>query len=94
MQIQGSHHVHGPHSLQGPYSARSNAARPNFSVNGTGDQLDISAAAQAAIDAVDQAEDGFRADLVARVKNEIAAGTYETAEKLDSALSRLLDDIA
>jgi hypothetical protein len=31
---------------------------------------------------------------VARVKNEIAAGTYETAEKLDSALSRLLDDIA
>lgn len=94
MQIQGSHHVHGPHSLQGPYAARSNAARPNFSVNNTGDQLDISAAAQAAIDAADKAESGFRADLVARVKNEIAAGTYETAEKLDAAVERLLDDIA
>jgi negative regulator of flagellin synthesis FlgM len=94
MQIQGSHHVHGPHSLQGPYSARSSAARPQFSASGVGDQLDISAAAQAAIDAADQAEDGFRSDLVARVKNEIAAGTYETAEKLDAALESLLDDIA
>lgn len=94
MQIQGSHHVHGPHSLQGPYSARSNAARPQFSVSGTSDQLDISAAAQAAIDAIDKANDTVRTDLVARVKNEIAAGTYESAEKLDAALERLLDDIA
>jgi negative regulator of flagellin synthesis FlgM len=57
-----------------------------------GDQLDISAAAQAAIE---QAEMGdVRADLVARIKNEIAAGTYETADKLDAALERLLDDVA
>lgn len=94
MQIQGSHHVHGPHSLQGPYSARSNSARPHFSVSGPADQLDISAAAQAAIDAIDKANDTVRTDLVARVKNEIAAGTYESAEKLDAALERLLDDIA
>jgi negative regulator of flagellin synthesis FlgM len=94
MQIQGSHHVHGPHSLQGPYSARSSAARPNYSVSNTGDQLDISAAAQAAIDAFDKANDTVRTDLVARVKNEIAAGTYETEAKLDAALERLLDDVA
>lgn len=94
MQIQGSHHVHGPHSLQGPYAARSQAARPHFSANGIGDQLDISAAAQAAIDAFDQANDTVRADLVARVKNEIAAGTYESADKLDIALEGLLNDIA
>jgi hypothetical protein len=31
-----------------------------------------------------------RADLVARVRREIAAGTYETPEKWDLALERLL----
>ena len=94
MQIQGSHHVHGPHTLQGPYASRSNAARPHFPTNGPADQLDISAAAQAAIDAFDQANDTVRTDLVARVKSEIAAGTYETAAKLDTALEGLLDDLA
>jgi negative regulator of flagellin synthesis FlgM len=34
-----------------------------------------------------------RADLVARVKAEIAAGNYETPERLDVAISRLMDDL-
>lgn len=92
MQINGSSHVHGPHALQGPHAARGNAARPHFSVGATGDQLDISAAAEAAIQATESG--GVRADLVARIKHEIASGTYETAEKLDAALEGLLDDIA
>ncbi len=33
----------------------------------------------------------FRADLVARIRREIAEGVYETEEKLDIALDRLLD---
>ncbi len=33
----------------------------------------------------------IRADLVARVRREIAAGTYDTPEKWDVALERLLD---
>ena len=32
----------------------------------------------------------FRADLVARVRREIAEGTYDTPEKFDLALDRLL----
>jgi negative regulator of flagellin synthesis FlgM len=92
MQIQGSAHVHGPHALQGPYAARTNAARPHFSVSGTSDQLDISAAAEAAIQQVETGD--IRADMVARIKNEIASGTYDTADKLDIAFERLLDDIA
>jgi hypothetical protein len=32
----------------------------------------------------------FRADLVARIRKEIAAGTYETPEKLEVALARML----
>jgi negative regulator of flagellin synthesis FlgM len=36
----------------------------------------------------------IRFDLVARVKAEIAAGTYETPDKLDAALEGLIDDLA
>jgi hypothetical protein len=35
-------------------------------------------------------ENEFRPDLVRRVRAEIAAGTYDTPEKWDLALSRLL----
>lgn len=35
--------------------------------------------------------DGIRYDLVARVRREIAAGTYDTPEKLELALERMLD---
>jgi negative regulator of flagellin synthesis FlgM len=34
---------------------------------------------------------GIRTELVERVRQEIAAGTYETPEKLEAALERLLD---
>jgi anti-sigma28 factor (negative regulator of flagellin synthesis) len=33
----------------------------------------------------------IRYDLVARVRREIANGTYDTEEKLDAALARLLE---
>jgi hypothetical protein len=32
-----------------------------------------------------------RRDLVARVRGEIAAGTYDTPEKFEAALERLLE---
>jgi negative regulator of flagellin synthesis FlgM len=56
------------------------------------DQLDISPEA----DFVSQVRDlpDIRADKVAAIKAQIQAGTYETDEKLDIALSRLLDEIA
>jgi hypothetical protein len=34
--------------------------------------------------------DGFRADLVARVRQEIAEGRYDTPDKWDAALDRLM----
>jgi hypothetical protein len=36
----------------------------------------------------------FRAELVERVRREIAEGRYETQEKLQAALERLLDDLS
>lgn len=35
-------------------------------------------------------EAGIRHDLVARVRREIAAGTYDTPEKMEAALERLV----
>jgi hypothetical protein len=37
--------------------------------------------------------DDIRHDLVARVRQEIAAGTYETPEKWQAALDRLAEDL-
>lgn len=92
MQIHGSSHVHGPHTLKGPYSNQTNGAKPTARANATGDQFEISAAAEAAAQAVESGD--LRADLVSRVRNEIAAGTYDTPGKLEAAMERLLDDIA
>jgi hypothetical protein len=36
-------------------------------------------------------DDGIRHDLVARVRQEIAAGTYDTPEKWQAALDRFLE---
>lgn len=34
-----------------------------------------------------------RADVVARVRAEIAAGTYDTSDKIDALLANLLEDL-
>lgn len=53
------------------------------------DQLDISPEALAI-----QNNTGIRTEKVAEIRQEIAAGRYETAEKIDQAVERLLDEIA
>jgi len=39
-------------------------------------------------------EAGIREELVARIRREIAEGTYETNDKLAIALDRMIDDVA
>lgn len=92
MHIYGPSHVHGPQGLNGPHFNRANGPQSGKPAAGPADQLDISQAAEAAIQAAEGGE--IRADLVARVRGEIAAGTYETPEKLDAALDRLLDEVS
>jgi anti-sigma28 factor (negative regulator of flagellin synthesis) len=88
MHIYGASHLHGAQPLQGPHWNRQ-AAAPE-AARGT-DQVDISAAAEAAMSAADGGD--FRADLVARIRGEIAAGTYETPDKLAVAVDSLFDEI-
>jgi negative regulator of flagellin synthesis FlgM len=90
MNINGIQSVHGAQALRGPHSAARAAATTSPSAPVT-DQLEISASAQSALEKSEST--GIRSDLVASLKQQIASGSYETPEKLDAALSRLLDQI-
>ena len=91
MQVNSAYRAHGPQGLQGPHFSRPVA--PSSTTQGARgtDQVDISAAGEAAALAGESSD--FRADLVARIRSEIASGTYETAKKLDVAVDRLLDEM-
>lgn len=91
MHIYGPVHLHGPQSIGAPHTSRlSPPPAPNRSA-AIQDEVQISDAARL----VDQARDvpEIREDLVQRIRAQIAAGTYETPEKLQVALDRLLDEI-
>ena len=91
MQVNGPSQIHGAQGVKGPHSTNRAAGSKETPSAGPTDQLDISPAAQAAAEAAENGD--IRADLVARVRQEIAAGTYETPDKLDAALDNLLDEI-
>ena len=92
MNIQGPSPIHGTHGVKGPHSNnRSNSSQASKPTAGPSDEVDISPAGEAAAKAVEGGD--IRADLVARVRSEIAAGTYETPEKLDAALEGLLNEL-
>ena len=91
MQIHGPAHVHGPQPVNPPHaSPATQSTAPPTSVAG-GDQLDISETAQAIAGVSDIAD--IRQDRVAEIRAKIAQGVYETDDKLDVALDRLLDEI-
>ena len=77
--------THGPSCLEGPISGTrawwQQAADSIVERRAGGDPGD------------DGPSEGFRADLVARVREAIAAGTYDTPEKWEMALDRLLQEL-
>jgi flagellar biosynthesis anti-sigma factor FlgM len=90
MQIYGPASVHGAQSINAPHGARvqptqTPAARP------MGDEVSISSTAQLLEQMQNLPE--IRHDRVAQIKAAIQSGQYETADKLDGALERLLDEI-
>jgi negative regulator of flagellin synthesis FlgM len=91
MHISGTTHIHGPHGINPPHGPfRGQPARETPPSQGA-DRVEISSAAEAAIQAAESGE--MRTELVNQLRAQIAAGTYETPEKLDVALDRLLDEI-
>jgi negative regulator of flagellin synthesis FlgM len=91
MQIHGTAYLHGPQAVSAPHVARSNAAAAARTSQPIADQLDLSPAAQF----VDLAQSlpEIRTERVNQIRAAIAAGAYETDDKLDAALDRLLDEI-
>jgi hypothetical protein len=80
-------HHHGPMCLEGPVTrSRSwwHAAAEDTSTDAA------LAPCQTAAPAEDKPP---RLDLIARVRQQIAAGTYETPEKWEKALDRLLEEL-
>ena len=95
MNIYGTQFVHGAHTLSGPHSAK--PQQPTGAQQATAtqskDEVTLSSAAQQANQASENtaASSGeIRFDLVNRIRSEIVAGTYETPEKLDAALEKML----
>ena len=91
MQIHGPANIHGPQPINPPHRAHSSgsATRPT-GVDHT-DQVDISPEADQ-ISRAREASD-VRSDRVAEIRRAIADGSYETDEKLNAALDRLLDEM-
>jgi len=92
MYIYGTTQIHAAQPLNPPHRLT-----PTHSTSGATsfagvDQLDISPEADFVAQARELPE--IREDRVAAIRAQIQSGTYETADKLDVALSRLLDEIA
>ena len=91
MQIHGPAHLHGPQPINAPHGAKATQPTPQPEAFRETDQLDISPEADL-VSRIRELPD-IRADRVAEIRSEIESGTYETPDKLESALDRLLDEI-
>lgn len=89
MNVSGVQPAGGPGAVEPVGKAI--GANPPAPTQGVSDVVEISLAAQLA--AKLQELPAVRADLVAQMKSQIAAGTYETSDKLDVAVDRLLKDL-
>ncbi len=92
MQIYGPNHVHGAQPLNGPHASRPMREVRSPQTPAIQDELILSETSQWVAEARNLPE--IRWDRVNQIKAEIAAGTYETPEKWQIALRRLLDEIA
>jgi negative regulator of flagellin synthesis FlgM len=91
MQINGPTHLHGAHPVSAPHDSR--LAQPTGQTQSSQitDELQISEAARLAEQS--QSSQEVRAERVETIRAQIAQGTYETPEKLDVAVARLLNEI-
>ncbi|MBM4005511.1 MAG: flagellar biosynthesis anti-sigma factor FlgM [Planctomycetes bacterium] len=92
MRIQGPSFVHNAQPLNGPHRPIPESASGSPASAQPVDELSISAEGAAISQTRGSAD--IRADRVARIRAEIASGTYETDAKLDAAVERLLDEVA
>ena len=91
MQIYGPTHLHGPQPINTPHNARVTQPRSPHRATDNADRLDISESGRIAA-RLSEIPD-IRADKVAAARAAIAAGTYETEQRLEGAVDALLDEM-
>ena len=91
MQIYGPGPIHGPHSINPTQGARAAQGPDASGAVAPRDEVEISQMGHL-LETLSQLPD-VRAERVAELRSAIAEGTYETEQKLDLALERLLDEI-
>ncbi len=91
MQVYGPAHLHGAQSISSPHAARISKPAAPASSAPIQDELQLSDGAQF-VQMAHEVPD-IRQDRVNQIRAQIAEGTYETDEKLQIALGRLLDEI-
>jgi negative regulator of flagellin synthesis FlgM len=91
MHIYGPSQLHGAQPINAPHGTRPSQplARPESPQ--IADEVDISEAAQF-MEQIHQMPE-MREDRVEAVRQQIAEGTYETSDRLNAAIERLLDEI-
>jgi len=96
MEIFNSQLIHNTHSVSAPHFRGISSQSPlemNRTTAPIRDEIRFSREAQALNQTVSTSDSSSsaapRLDLINRVRAEIAAGTYETSEKFDTALSRM-----
>lgn len=91
MQIHSVSQVHGPQQISAPHAARIDST-PTVATSDITDTVDISETGRL-LEMSAQLPD-IRLDRVNQIRAELAEGVYESGDKLDVALERLLDEIA
>lgn len=88
MQIRPTTNVQSTSSVNLQTNNATSATDTNHSI--PVDQVDISVEAQS----ISQTNTNMMSDRVTEIRAQISSGIYETPEKIDAAISRLLDEIA
>lgn len=99
MEIYNAQYVHGAHNLQGPHRTiqtqeSSSAAAARYAALQDDIQFSDEAMRLSNIANDKSTSSGsIRFDLVNRIKAEIAAGTYDTPDKMDIAVDRMIGQL-
>lgn len=92
MQIYGASQVHGPQSIAAPHASRIGNSYAAPRTSAPTDEVQISSVGQY-LDRISDLPE-IRAGRVEQLRQAIAQGSYDTDEKLEMALDRLLSEIA
>ena len=95
MDISGINHINGAHGIKAPHFAEMKKETAETTMDRPiQDEIEISTTARrlsATTESTQASETGdVRYELVNRIRDEIANGTYDTPERFDVAMERLL----